>query len=204
MLQENCYVVSDETRECVIIDCGAFYPEERKAIVQYVRDNNLIPKHLLATHGHLDNIFGNQFILLYFGLQLEIHRDDEELISNYEVQVEKFFQPFPVEKLPPAGRLLTGNDVIHFGTHQLTVLETPGHSPGGVFYYCEKEKVCFSGDSLFRGSIGRTDLMGGSMFMLIQSLRTISQLPDDTVVLPGHGPQTTIGTEVATNPFIDR
>lgn len=204
MLQENCYVVSDETRECVIIDCGAFYPEEKKEILEYIRDNNLTPKHLLATHGHLDHNFGNQFILDEFGLKVEIHRDDEDFITHSEEQAEKFFGLMSFGKLPEVGRLLTGNDTIHFGNHRFSIIETPGHSRGGVFYYCKEENVCFSGDSLFRGSIGRTDLNGGSMFMLIQSLRSISQLPDDTIVLPGHGPQTTIGTEVATNPFLER
>lgn len=204
MLQENCYVVSDETRECVIIDCGAFYPEEKKEILEYIRDNNLTPKHLLATHGHLDHNFGNQFILDEFGLKVEIHRDDEDFITHSEEQAEKFFGLMSFGKLPEVGRLLTGNDTIHFGNHRFSIIETPGHSRGGVFFYCKEENVCFSGDSLFRGSIGRTDLNGGSMFMLIQSLRSISQLPGDTIVLPGHGPQTTIGTEVATNPFLDR
>ena len=204
MLQENCYVVSDETRECVIIDCGAFYPEEKKEILEYIRNNDLIPKHLLATHGRLDHNFGNKFILDEFGLKVEIHRDDEDFITHSEEQAEKFFGLMSFGKLPEVGRLLTGSDTIHFGNHRFSIIETPGHSRGGVFYYCKEENVCFSGDSLFRGSIGRTDLNGGSMFMLIQSLRSISQLPDDTIVLPGHGPQTTIGTEVATNPFLDR
>lgn len=204
MLQENCYVVSDETKECVIVDCGAFYPEEKEAIVQYIRSNELVPKHLIATHGHLDHNFGNKFVNDEFGLLVEIHRDDEDFINHYDEQAEKFFQLSEVDELPRAGRLLAADDMISFGSHQLKVIETPGHSRGGVFYYCEEENVCFSGDSLFQGSIGRTDLTGGSMFMLIQSLRTISQLPDETVVLPGHGPQTTIGQEVATNPFIER
>ncbi|MBR3726372.1 MAG: MBL fold metallo-hydrolase [Prevotella sp.] len=204
MLQENCYVVSDESRECVIIDCGAFFPEEKKEILQYIRDNNLIPKHLLATHGHLDHNFGNQFILDEFGLKVEIHRDDADFITNYEFQAEKFFGMTAVESLPEPARLLTGDDIIEFGNHRLTIIETPGHSRGSIFFYCKEENVCCSGDSLFEGTIGRTDLMGGSMFMLIQSLRTIVQLPDETVVWPGHGQQTTIVKEVATNMYLER
>ena len=202
MLQENCYIVSDETRECVIIDCGAFYPEEKKAILQYIRDNQLIPKYLLATHGHLDHNFGNPFIFDEFGLKVDIHRDDADFIANYEEQAEKFFMLTNIEPLPEPGRLLTGNDVIEFGNHRLSIIETPGHSRGGVFFYCEEENVCFSGDSLFQGSIGRTDLMGGSMFMLLESLKKITKLPENTVVLPGHGPQTTIGKELATNLYL--
>ncbi len=204
MLQENCYVVSDETQECVIVDCGAYYPEEKEAISLYIEENQLKPVHLLATHGHLDHNFGNGFIYEKYGLSVELHGDDLEFINQHDEQAEKFFPFAQYDSLPAAGRLLADHDIIEFGSHRLRVIETPGHSRGGVFYYCEEEKVCFSGDTLFQGSIGRTDLNGGSMFMLIQSLRTISQLPDDTVVLPGHGPQTTIGKEVATNPFIDR
>ncbi|MBO4314588.1 MAG: MBL fold metallo-hydrolase, partial [Prevotella sp.] len=99
---------------------------------------------------------------------------------------------------------LSGDDAIRFGNHQFKVIETPGHSRGSVFFYCEEENIAFSGDTLFRFSIGRTDLDGGSMFMIIQSLRTISQLPDKTIVYPGHGDSTTIGDEVAHNPYIDR
>lgn len=204
MLQENCYVVSDETNQCVIVDCGAYYPEEKAAIKQYISKNKLTPVHLLATHGHLDHNFGNRFIEKEYGLQVEIHHEDELYITDYEKQQDVFFPLDASDTLPPIGRLLTDKDTIAFGNHSFSVIETPGHSRGSVFFYCEEEKVCFSGDTLFRGSIGRTDLGGGSMFMLIQSLRTISQLPDDVVVLPGHGPQTTIGHEVATNPFIDR
>lgn len=204
MLQENCYVVSDETRECVIIDCGVFYPEEKAALVQYIHDNNLVPKHLLSTHGHLDHNFGNKLINDEFRLRLEIHKDDESLILHSEKQAEKFYQLAMDEEMPPIGRLLTGNEVISFGSHQLEIIETPGHSRGGVCYYCRAEGILFTGDTLFHRSVGRTDLNGGSMFMLIQSLRTLCQLPDETQVLPGHGPQTTIGEEVAQNPFIDR
>lgn len=204
MLQENCYVVSDETQECVIVDCGAYYPEEKEAISLYIEENQLKPVHLLATHGHLDHNFGNGFIYEKYGLSVELHGDDLEFINQHDEQAEKFFPFAQYDSLPAAGCLLADHDIIEFGSHRLRVIETPGHSRGGVFYYCEEEKVCFSGDTLFQGSIGRTDLNGGSMFMLIQSLRTISQLPDDTVVLPGHGQQTTIGKEVATNPFIDR
>lgn len=204
MLQENCYVVSDETKECVIVDCGAYYPEEKAAILHYIKDNELVPKHLLATHGHLDHNFGNKFIHDEFGLLVELHKDDEGFITRGEQQAEHFFQMALDEELPPIGRLLTSDDTISFGCHQLTVMETPGHSPGCICFYCEAEHVLFTGDTLFYQSIGRSDLSGGSMFMLIQSLRTLSQLPDETRVLPGHGPSTTIGQEVATNPYIDR
>lgn len=204
MLQENCYVVSDETKECMIVDCGAFYPEERQVIVDYIRTNNLKPMHLVATHGHFDHNFGNDTIYKEFGLKPEIHRKDERLLQTIGDQAMTIVGANIDAEMPAAGRLLSENDTIEFGSHKFVVIETPGHSPGGVFYYCKEENVAFSGDTLFKGSIGRTDFVGGSMFMLIQSLRMISQMPDEVKLLPGHGPETSIGEEVAHNPYIDR
>jgi len=105
---------------------------------------------------------------------------------------------------PPVDHVFEKNEVIRFGNTQLQIIESPGHSRGSVCFYCQKEHVLFSGDTLFRGSIGRTDLDGGSMMQIIQSLRQIAQLPDETVVYSGHGPQTTIGNELAHNPYMDR
>lgn len=204
MLQENCYVVSDETKECMIVDCGAFYPEERQAVVDHIRTNNLKPMHLVATHGHFDHNFGNDTIYKEFGLKPEIHRKDERLLQTIGDQAMTIVGANIDAEMPAAGRLLSENDTIEFGSHKFVVIETPGHSPGGVFYYCKEENVAFSGDTLFKGSIGRTDFVGGSMFMLIQSLRMISQMPDEVKLLPGHGPETSIGEEVAHNPYIDR
>ena len=204
MLQENCYVVSDETKECVIIDCGAFYPEERQAIVDYIRGNELKPKHLLATHGHLDHNFGNDTIYNEFKLQLEISSRDENLVNSLAAQAKKFYDMTLEIEHPPIGHFFDENEMVEFGTHKLKVLETPGHSKGCVCFWEESEGLLFSGDTLFRNSIGRTDLGGGSMMQIIQSLRFLAQLPDQTVVLPGHGPQTTIGEELAHNPYMDR
>lgn len=204
MLQENCYVVSDETKECVIIDCGAFYPEERQAIVDYIKGNELKPKHLLATHGHLDHNFGNDTIYDAFNLQLEISSRDENLVNSLAAQAKKFYDMTLEIEYPPIGHFFEENEMVEFGTHKLKVLETPGHSKGCVCFWEESEGLLFSGDTLFRNSIGRTDLGGGSMMQIIQSLRFLAQLPDQTVVLPGHGPQTTIGEELAHNPYMDR
>ena len=105
----------------------------------------------------------------------------------------------------PAGDLKLGeNKTISFGSHTFKVMHTPGHSGGSVCFYCAEENVLFSGDTLFKGSIGRTDFPGGNMFQIISSLRELAQLPDATVVYPGHGPQTSIGFELAHNPYMDR
>lgn len=204
MLQENCYVVSDETKECVVIDCGAFYEEERKAIVAYIRDNELKPVHLLATHGHLDHNFGNNTMLEQLALKVEISAADESLLSHAEKQAKSFYGIELGYDMPPVGGYINAYDTISFGSQKLQVLETPGHSRGSVTFYSAENKVAFTGDTLFRRSIGRTDFSGGNMMQIIQSLRMLAQLPDDTTVLPGHGPQTTIGNEVAHNPYMER
>lgn len=204
MLQENCYVVSDDTRECVVIDCGAYYPEERQAIADYIKEEELTPVHLLATHGHVDHNFGNDTMAAVFGLKPEIAAQDEAMLSNCKMQAMQMFGLDLSNDFPPAGRLLKDGDEVAFGSHKLKVVSTPGHSRGSVCYYCEEESVMFSGDTLFRHSIGRTDFEGGSMLQIIQSLRMLAQMPDDITVLPGHGEQTTIGEELAHNPYMDR
>uniref|UniRef100_A0AB33JRB4 MBL fold metallo-hydrolase n=5 Tax=unclassified Prevotella TaxID=2638335 RepID=A0AB33JRB4_9BACT len=203
MIQENCYIVSDETHECVIIDCGAYYPEERQAIVQYIKDEQLTPVHLLATHGHIDHNFGNNTIYNEYGLKVEVHANEEGNMHQQAAQAQSFVGITLDYTFPPVGRYLHDEDIITFGNHRLSIIPTPGHTAGGVFYYCQEEGLAFSGDTLFRRSIGRTDL-GGSMFQIIQSLRMVCQLPDDTRIYPGHGEPTTIGEELAENPYLDR
>lgn len=204
MLQENCYVVSDDTKECVIIDCGAFYPEERKAITEYIKKEGLKPQHLLVTHGHLDHNFGNNTIHEEFGLKPEVSQGDEKLMKNLKNQAQTFYQMELDYDFPAIGHFFEEDEIIRFGTHEFSIIETPGHSNGSVTFYCEQEHVAFTGDTLFHASIGRTDFPGGSMFRIINSLRHLGQLPDETVVLPGHGEQTSIGEELAHNPYMDR
>ena len=205
VIQENCYVVSDETQEAVIIDCGAQFEAERQAIKNYIESNHLRPVHLLATHGHVDHNIGNKFVFDTWGLKVELHKDDEPLISTLSEQAEQFMrQELAKDEQPPVGRYLEENDTITFGTHTLQVIETPGHSQGSVFIWCNDEKVAFSCDTLFRNRVVRADLPGGSMFLLIQSLRMVCQLDDDTRILPGHGEETTVGRELASNPYLDR
>lgn len=204
MLCENCYVVSDESHECVIIDCGAYYEEERQAINDYIAHQQLKPHRLLSTHGHIDHNWGNAMLYRAYGLHPEIHANDGQLLNNIALQAKEMFQIDVQEKFPTIGRFFEENERIVFGTHTLQVIETPGHTQGGVCFYCEAEQVLFSGDTLFKGSIGRTDLDGGSMFQMIQSLRLLAQLPDTVKVFPGHGEATTMGLEVAGNPYMDR
>lgn len=205
-IRENTYVVSDDSKECVIIDCGAWYDDEKEAIREYINGNKLIPKHLIATHGHVDHHLGDRFVYDTWGLKPEVDGSDAGFIKVLPQHAYDVcgIDGLTADDFVPVGKWLTGADSISFGSHVFSILEIPGHSPGGVAYYCESEKVLFTGDTLFRGSIGRTDIGGGSMFMIIQSLRMLSQLPDDVIVYPGHGESTTIGNEVATNPYLDR
>lgn len=204
MLAENCYVVNDETSDCVIIDCGAFHEQEKNAIKQYIKETGLRPCHLLVTHGHLDHNFGNAFIYDTYQLKPEVSQRDEHLMKTMPQQAMAFYGMKIKDNFPPIGRFLADDELVSFGNHQLRVIPTPGHSKGSVTFHCESEHVAFTGDTLFHQSIGRTDFQGGSMFQIIQSLRLLAQLPDQTRILPGHGEETTIGNELAHNPYMDR
>ena len=202
-LEENCYVVSDETKECVIIDCGAYYPEEFDALEAYLRDQQLKPVHLLASHGHLDHNFGNVGLFHAHALKVEICGEDQQLVEQLPEQAKNLFGMTISEECPQVGRLLKDGDEITFGSHTLCVLHTPGHSHGSCLYYCAEEKTVFTGDTLFRMSIGRTDFAEGSWAEMEQSLKNVvAKLPKETTVLAGHGPQSTIADELQYNPYL--
>ncbi len=195
-LQENCYILSDESREAVIIDCGAFYEAERKAIVDYIHRHDLTLRHLLCTHGHFDHAYGNDTIFDEFGIAPEIHPADRDFVEDMDHQYRDLLgEPYPRTSVK-VSRLLTDGDTIIFGSHVLSVIHTPGHSEGCVVFYCAEEHVAFTGDTIFRMSYGRTDLPGGSWPKLKASLqRLASVIPPKTVLYPGHGPSTTMADE---------
>lgn len=202
--QENCYIISDETNECVIIDCGANSQAENESISQYITENSLKPVCSILTHAHADHVLGVKYIYDRYTLAPALHKKDEELYKAFQQQAGMLFQTVFDYGLPTPSKLFTDADTIKFGSHTLKIIETPGHSRGSVCFYCEEENICFTGDTLFRGSIGRTDLPGGSMFQIIQSLRMLTQLPDTVTIYPGHGEESTIGFELASNPYLDR
>ena len=179
-------MVSDDTRECVIIDCGAYYEEEFQAIQNYIETQQLKPVHLLATHGHFDHNFGNNFIFETYGLKVEISADDAYLINDLPGQFESMIG-FPLHRqYPEVGHYFEAGETITFGHHSFEILKTPGHTPGG-----------------FRMSIGRTDFDRGSYEEMMDSLlKVITKLPADTVVYSGHGPKTTIAEELQYNPYL--
>lgn len=201
--QENCYVVSDDTQEAVVIDCGAFFPEERKAVTEYIRTNGLSVKHLLATHAHIDHNFGNDTMKEEFGLSPEVSAADMALMDRLREQAMLLANIRLDYEMPAVGRFFSNGDIISFGNHRLTVIPTPGHSPGSVFFYCGEEHLAFSGDTLFNMSIGRTDFDFGSYRDIMTSLQRVArELPEETVIYPGHGPKTTMQQEKQFNPYL--
>ncbi|MFA6701830.1 MAG: MBL fold metallo-hydrolase [Dysgonamonadaceae bacterium] len=199
----NTYVLSDENGISVVIDPSCFYHDEKELLLNYILDNNLKISHLLSTHLHFDHIFGNNLIKEQFNLLPEANKDDEYLINMFTDQLQQFGFISYSESTPQIGTYLNENDIINFGNINLKVIAVPGHSPGSIVFYNEINRCAFVGDVLFRGGIGRTDLEGGNYDLLIQGIKTkLFTLPNETVIYPGHGPQTTIGEEKKYNPFL--
>ncbi|WP_308763024.1 MBL fold metallo-hydrolase [uncultured Bacteroides sp.] len=202
MFPVNCYVVwDDETLQAAVIDAGCYYKEEQQTLKKFITDNQLTVVHLLNTHLHLDHVFGNAFMLREFGLGTEASEKDEFLLPRIGEYCRMF--GFPLNEEPPAmGKSLADGDKVQIGQQELKVIAVPGHSPGGLVFYSESQRCIFSGDVLFRGSIGRADLEGGNFEQLRDSVMSrLLVLPDETVVYPGHGNTTTIGYEKMNNPF---
>ncbi|RMG81380.1 MAG: MBL fold metallo-hydrolase, partial [Bacteroidetes bacterium] len=199
--QENTYLIYDDTKACVIIDPGCFDASEKDELVRFIEQNDLRPVRLLNTHCHIDHIFGNRFVSEKYKLPLEIHRGELPVLNEGPRVCMMYGLPYP-EPSPAPGKFIEAGDTIEFGNTRLEVLFTPGHSPASISFFCEKDRYVIAGDVLFYGSIGRTDLPGGDLPTLINSIKTqYYPLGDDVRVYPGHGPATTIGFERANNPF---
>lgn len=199
--QENTYVLSDNSGNCVIVDPGCYDRYEENELIKYLEKENLKVLALLNTHAHIDHVLGNAFVLSNFAVPYYLHVDDINVlqsVSNYaHVYGFEGYKPSPAPSV-----LLKGGEELQFGDIQLKVLHTPGHAPGHVVYYSEEHKVVINGDVLFEGSFGRTDLPGGSMEVLKKTIVEIMfALPDNTVVYTGHGNETTIGAEKVSNPI---
>ena len=229
-LEENTYVVSDATCQAMIIDCGAMHRGEQEAVSAYLDHNGLHPVAHVLTHAHFDHVLGAPFLYETYGLAPRVHPADADLYTHMDQQMLMLMgRPLGLQ-LPPLGEPLgnyeedendnhndnsnkcasrfTRDDAPSLGTLCLgslrfRIIHTPGHTAGGVCLYCAEEKVLFSGDSLFRQSIGRTDLPGGNYQMLINALtRLFAWLPNDVTIYPGHGPATTSSFERQYNPFL--
>ena len=199
-IQENTYLLYNELNECIIVDPGCYFDDEKQTLHQFVNDNHLTPKLLVNTHCHLDHVFGNKFVAETFKLKLHIHLLEQKLLEYAPVSGLTYNMPF--DNYTDDLNFIEAGQVITLGTDELEVLFTPGHSPGSVSFYCQKQAFVISGDVLFQNSIGRTDLPGGDHETLLTSIRTqLFVLPDETVVYSGHGNKTSVGEEKKNNPF---
>ncbi|MEP7230738.1 MAG: MBL fold metallo-hydrolase [Ginsengibacter sp.] len=200
-VQENTYLLFNEKKECIIIDPGCYYDNEKEALTVAIAQNNLQPILLLNTHCHLDHVFGNKFIAEKYNLTLHLHQAEEQMLKMAPASGLMFNLPF--DNYTGEFIFLTEGDVISLGDDKLEVIYAPGHSPGSVCFYCKAQKFIIGGDVLFNNSIGRTDLPGGSHEQLIKSINEkLFVLPDDVKVFSGHGIETTIGYEKQHNPFL--
>jgi glyoxylase-like metal-dependent hydrolase (beta-lactamase superfamily II) len=200
-VQENTYVVYNDLGECCIVDPGCYFGNERNELKEFIQDSSLTPKYLLNTHCHLDHVFGNKFVHDTWHLTLHLHEKEKPVLEYAPTFALSWGMPFDNYKgdlsfLREGDTIALGNDLLH-------VLFTPGHSPGHVCFYCAEQQFVVGGDVLFYESIGRTDLPGGNHATLLHSIRTqLFTLPNEVVVYPGHGPETTVGHEKVHNPFL--
>ena len=199
----NTYVVFDpSSKECAIIDPGIISDEERQAMENFVRSNGLHVTQLINTHLHIDHAIGNEWIRSNFSVGVSAHPDDLPLGERMSQQASMFGIPLEIDDVSIDTELKDG-DIIKIGNGELKVIHVPGHSQGSIALYDKADGFLISGDALFAGSIGRTDLPGGNHSQLLDSIRrNLLTLPDDTIVYPGHGPATTIGKEKRSNPFL--
>ncbi len=194
-LQENTVIViDDDTKEAIIVDPGA----EGDKILEYLKDYK--PVAIVNTHGHRDHVGQVGYLKEKLNIPFYMNKKDEFLINNDVFP--GFGKMIGAYECPNPDFDLKEEDTIKFGNTELKVIETPGHTPGGVCLYDEKNKILIAGDTLFNGSVGRTDLPGGNAKELMNSLKKLTELPEETVVICGHGGNTTIGKEKKSNPYI--
>jgi len=197
---ENTYVLLEDN-EAVIIDPGFLYPAEYEKFYNLLSSNNASLQAILLTHAHIDHILGVQTIHNRYNVPAYLHDDDRYFWDNFQTQASMFgleVKPFTFE--PESLRVSKNWEI---GNFKFEVRHTPGHAPGHVIFYIKDKKTLIGGDTVFLESIGRTDLYKGDYHLLEKSIREqIYTLPDDTKILPGHGPNTTVGHEKKNNPFV--
>ena len=203
MLNENCYVIYDEpTREAAIIDPGFYWDDEKKQLAQFIEEQKLQVKYLLCTHLHFDHIFGTSFVAERYNVQLSASLADAPWVENFVASVSRFGIR-PNDTPCTVGHDLHDGEMLLLGSEPVLCIATPGHSAGGLCFYAKDSGMLFSGDTLFQGSIGRTDFADGNYAQLIGSIQQrLLTLPTDTVVYPGHGDTTSIGEEMQYNPYL--
>ena len=199
--QENTIVVSDETGECIIVDAGNYNAQENAALSKYISDNGLKPVMAVNTHGHVDHMLGVNHVKETYHIPFAIHGKDKFLIES--APTHGAIYGFQVDKVPTVDIDLEGQNELKFGNTTFRIIETPGHTPGHIALYNPENKLLLTGDTLFRESIGRTDLPGGDYSWIMRSiLDKLIPLGDEVRFYPGHGMESTIGHETLYNPFV--
>lgn len=199
--QENTIVVSDETGECIVVDAGNYNAQENAALSKYISDNGLKPVMAVNTHGHVDHMLGVNHVKETYGVPFAIHGKDKFLIES--APTHGAIYGFQVDKIPTVDIDLKGQEELKFGNTTFRIIETPGHTPGHIALYNPENKLLLTGDTLFRESIGRTDLPGGDYSWIMRSiLDKLIPLGDEVRFYPGHGMESTIGHETLYNPFV--
>tara|TARA_B110000196_G_scaffold102639_1_gene89205 strand:- start:139 stop:774 length:636 start_codon:yes stop_codon:yes gene_type:complete len=200
--QENTFILWDETKECIIIDPGCYEKNEKEYLSNFIESNNLKPVKLINTHCHIDHILGNKFVSEKWKIDLYMNKKDLPLLEGAG-DIAKMYGFENYKGSPHPKHFLEEGDVLEFGNSKLGILFTPGHAPGHICLLNKEENFIVSGDVLFNGGIGRTDLPGGDYDTLIESIKTkLMTLQDETIVYCGHGPSTSIGRERLSNPFL--
>lgn len=200
-LGENSYILSDESGECIFVDPGFYFDEERDEVRAYITENKLTPVKIANTHCHFDHVMGVEFLRKEYGIPFYAHKEDAFLVDRANAQAQMF--GMEMEPVQPIDHFFDEGEKVSFGQSELEILHVPGHAPGHVVFYSKADNFVVVGDVLFYGSIGRTDLPGGDYDTLISGIKNkLFQLPDDTKVYSGHGPETTLGFEKNTNPFL--
>jgi glyoxylase-like metal-dependent hydrolase (beta-lactamase superfamily II) len=199
-IEVNTYILADESGACIVIDCGCYSRNEFDGLVQFIEKHQLKPELLLNTHCHLDHVFGNGMFLEKYGIGPVSHKLDEE--NRLDAVSHAMLFGLVMKEPPEPVSFLEEGDIMKCGKIEVSVLLVPGHTSGSVAFYCREAGVVFTGDALFSGSIGRTDLQGGDYETLIHSIKEkLFTLPPATIVYPGHGEATSIEKELKTNPY---
>lgn len=199
----NCYIYYDEnSKDGLIIDPAAFSPAEETSITDFMEQNEININYIINTHGHLDHILGNKFAKDAFNVPIYLHKDDLFLLNNAQAQADLF--GLEISDVPAVDKLISEESIIRINNAELKFIHTPGHSPGSVCMIDDKNKNVFCGDLIFKNSVGRTDLQGGSMDVLIDSIKNklFKVCGDDYTLYPGHMEVTNIGDEKKYNPFL--
>lgn len=200
---ENTYILYDETGKAVIVDPGCYEREEKEELLDFISSEKLQVTQLVNTHCHIDHVLGNEFVKTTFKVPLSIHQKEVPVLKSVQVYAPSY--GFARYQASEPDQFLDPGKVLQVGYEQLKILYVPGHSPGHVVFYHTESKTCIAGDTLFQGSIGRTDLPGGDHGTLLHAIKSVLfTLPEDTIVFPGHGPETSIGAEKEYNPFVGK